>query len=255
MASTAPFLEQATNTVRINFTGTLNITRALLPLVRPHGRIVNVSSMVSKLSQVSSELQKKFSDPKLTEGELVALMKQFVDDVTAGSHKEKGWSNSAYATSKLGVTALTKVCMQCRMCTTRNCNPMKPGFRGDWSVLSREVLRIFYRRNCLRLQVHAREIASSGKEDVLMNSCCPGWVSIIVASVSTVARHWGILSAYTILHLQAGFIHGICLGISNKSVAVPRQDSCCSTLTGLMLSCLGTAILLTLACAHAQRAL
>ena len=131
MASTAPFLEQATNTVRINFTGTLNITRALLPLVRPHGRIVNVSSMVSKLSQVSSELQKKFSDPKLTEGELVALMKQFVDDVTAGSHKEKGWSNSAYATSKLGVTALTKVCMQCRMCTTRNCNPMKPGFRGD----------------------------------------------------------------------------------------------------------------------------
>ena len=33
------------------------------------------------------------------------------------------------------------------------------------------------------------------------------------------------LSAYTILHVQAGFIHVICLGISNKSVAVPRQDS------------------------------
>ena len=28
-----------------------------------------------------------------------------------------------------------------------------------------------------------------------------------------------------ILHVQAGFIHVICLGISNKSVAVPRQDS------------------------------
>ena len=25
--------------------------------------------------------------------------------------------------------------------------------------------------------------------------------------------------------VQAGFIHVICLGISNKSVAVPRQDS------------------------------
>ena len=114
VASSAPFLEQATNTIRINFTGTLNITRALLPLVRPHGRIVNVSSMASKLSQVSSELQKKFSDPKLTEGELVALMQQFVDDVAAGHHKEKGWSNFAYATSKLGVTALTKVCMHTR---------------------------------------------------------------------------------------------------------------------------------------------
>ena len=27
--------------------------------------------------------------------------------------------------------------------------------------------------------------------------------------------------------LQAGFIHVVCLGISNKSVAVPRQDSIC----------------------------
>ena len=51
------------------------------------------------------------------------------------------------------------------------------------------------------------------------------------------ARYWRILSAYTILHMQAGFIHVIRLGISNKSVAVPRQDS----IRGLMLSCLGTA--------------
>ena len=28
-----------------------------------------------------------------------------------------------------------------------------------------------------------------------------------------------------ILHVQEGFIHVVCLGISNKSVAVPRQDS------------------------------
>ena len=39
------------------------------------------------------------------------------------------------------------------------------------------------------------------------------------------ARYWGIVSAHTILNVQAGFIHVICLGISNKSVAVPRQDS------------------------------
>ena len=38
------------------------------------------------------------------------------------------------------------------------------------------------------------------------------------------ARYWGIVSAYTILHVQGGFIHVVCLGISNKSVAVPRQD-------------------------------
>ena len=39
------------------------------------------------------------------------------------------------------------------------------------------------------------------------------------------ARYWGIVSAYTIIRVQAGFIHVVCLGISNKYVAVPRQDS------------------------------
>lgn len=109
MASTAPFLEQATNTIKTNFTGTLNVTRALMPLIRPHGRIVNVSSMVSRLSQVSADFQKRFSDPSLTEAELVGLMQQFLDDVAAGDHKEKGWSNNSYGMSKVGVTALTKV--------------------------------------------------------------------------------------------------------------------------------------------------
>ena len=107
--STAPFIEQVTNTIRTNFTGTLNITRALMPLVRPHGRIVNVSSMASRLNQVSEDLQKQFSSPTLTESELVSMMQKFVDDVAAGDHREKGWSNTAYGMSKVGVTALTKV--------------------------------------------------------------------------------------------------------------------------------------------------
>ena len=110
MASTAPFLQQATHTVRVNFTATLSLSCVLLPLIRTHGRVVNVSSMASKLSQVSSELQKRFSDPRLTEGELVALMEEFLADVAAGNHTERGWSNSGYGMSKVAVTALTKVC-------------------------------------------------------------------------------------------------------------------------------------------------
>lgn len=111
VASTAPFIEQATNTIRTNFTGTLNLSRAFMPLIRPHGRIVNVSSMACRLQQVSADLQKRFAEPTLTETELVGLMQQFVDDVAAGVHKEKGWSNTAYGMSKVGVTALTKVCV------------------------------------------------------------------------------------------------------------------------------------------------
>ena len=108
-ASTAPFTEQATVTIKTNFTGTLNMSKAFIPLIRPHGRIVNVSSFVGKLSLVSTDLQKKFTSPQLTESELVSLMQQFVDDVAAGCHEKNGWPTTAYGMSKVGVTALTKV--------------------------------------------------------------------------------------------------------------------------------------------------
>ena len=36
-------------------------------------------------------------------------MQQFVQDVAAGNHAEKGWPNTAYGILKIGVTALTKV--------------------------------------------------------------------------------------------------------------------------------------------------
>ncbi|XP_078376614.1 carbonyl reductase [NADPH] 1-like isoform X2 [Oculina patagonica] len=108
-ASTAPFAEQAEVTVRTNFRGTLDVCRALFPLLRPHARVVNVSSTAGRLSQLSEELQKKFSSPTLTEEGLISLMNQFVQDVKDGVHKDKGWSNTAYGTSKVGVTALSKI--------------------------------------------------------------------------------------------------------------------------------------------------
>jgi len=109
-ASTAPAIEQATVTAATNFTGTLNMMRAFYPLMKPHGRIVNVSSFVSVLSRLTQQsLRDRFSSPSLTEKELVALMEEFVEDVREGKHQEKGWGNSFYGISKVGVTALTKV--------------------------------------------------------------------------------------------------------------------------------------------------
>ena len=138
--STAPFSEQASVTVSNNFTGTLRVTRALFPLIRPHGRIVNVSSTAGHLSILQEHLRNKFSDPDLTEEGLVALMDQFVKDVREGRHIERGWPNNAYGTSKVGVTALTKV--------------------------------------------YAREAKRLGKEDVLVNACCPGWCQTDMSSHS-----------------------------------------------------------------------
>ena len=109
-ASTASAIEQATVTIATNFTGTLNMMRAFYPLMKPHGRIVNVSSFVGLLSRLTQQsLRDRFSSPSLTEKELVALMEEFVEDVREGKHQEKGWGNSFYGISKVGVTAMTKV--------------------------------------------------------------------------------------------------------------------------------------------------
>lgn len=80
-ASTVPFPEQAIVTIQTNFHGTLNVCRALLPILKPHARLVNISSHLGGLAQLSEDLQKKFSSPKLTEESLSNLMDQFVKQV------------------------------------------------------------------------------------------------------------------------------------------------------------------------------
>ena len=98
------------DTIATNFTGTLHLTKALLPLMRPHGRIVIVSSQYGRLKILSQQqLKDQFSSASLTEEQLVSLMDQFIQDVAAGDHMSKGWSNSAYGVSKVGVNALTRV--------------------------------------------------------------------------------------------------------------------------------------------------
>ena len=109
-ASTAPPLEQVTGSVATNFTGTLNMMQAFVPIIKPHGRIVNVSSSLGVLSQLSSqELRDKFCNTSLTLGELVSLMDQLIVDVRDGKYEAKGWSKNLYGNSKIGEMALTKV--------------------------------------------------------------------------------------------------------------------------------------------------
>ena len=109
-SSTVPTIEQATVLINTNFTGTLNMMRAFLPIVKPHGRIVNLSSMVSHLARLSSQsLRDQFSSPALTEAELVALMESYITDVKEGKNAEKGWASTHYSVSKIATTAMTKV--------------------------------------------------------------------------------------------------------------------------------------------------
>ncbi|NP_001076218.1 carbonyl reductase [NADPH] 1 [Oryctolagus cuniculus] len=111
MEDTTPFHIQAEVTMKTNFDGTRDVCTELLPLMRPGGRVVNVSSMtcLRALKSCSPELQQKFRSETITEEELVGLMKKFVEDTKKGVHQTEGWPDTAYGVTKMGVTVLSRI--------------------------------------------------------------------------------------------------------------------------------------------------
>nr|KAG5702687.1 hypothetical protein BaRGS_013324 [Batillaria attramentaria] len=109
VASTAPFAEQAEVTVKTNFWSKLNVCDKLFPLLRPHARVSNVSSMASNfaMKKCSKEIQDRFTDPNLTMDGLKQLMTEFVNLAKEGKHEAAGWPSSAYGVSKIGVTVMS----------------------------------------------------------------------------------------------------------------------------------------------------
>eukprot|EP00058_Branchiostoma_floridae_P009646 XP_002595134.1 hypothetical protein BRAFLDRAFT_118600 [Branchiostoma floridae] len=107
--STVPFGTQVEQTVGVNFFGTLAVSKALLPIIRPHGRVVNVSGQISQMSlkKCSAELQARFRDRNIQEEELVMSLNKFIETAKSGKHAENGFSDSALGMSKIGVTVLT----------------------------------------------------------------------------------------------------------------------------------------------------
>lgn len=106
-----PFHFQTKPTLDINFRGTVDFTESLIPLLLrgTDPRIVNMASMAGRLSQVSPNLQAKFSATDLTMNELRNLVDDFETKVQEGTHKHFGYSNSNYGISKLALIAATKV--------------------------------------------------------------------------------------------------------------------------------------------------
>lgn len=106
-----PFDIQAELTVKTNFFATRNVCTELLPIMKPHGRVVNISSLqgLQALENCSEDLQEKFRCETLTEGDLVDLMNKFVEDTKNEVHEKEGWPHSAYGVSKLGVTVLSRI--------------------------------------------------------------------------------------------------------------------------------------------------
>lgn len=122
-----PFEQQANITLQTNFFGTLDLTRAMLPLLResPSPRVINVASAAGRL-RGSAEKIAALTSPTLSLAELETLMRTFVCDAEAGVHVARGWPNTCYGVSKMGIIAMSRVLA--REEPTIMVNSVDPGF-------------------------------------------------------------------------------------------------------------------------------
>jgi len=117
-SATESFGVQAAVTLQTNYFDTNRACNILFPILKAHARVVNLSSVMGHLSKMkgespaTAELKSKLTSPTLTVEELTELMHSFVTAANDGDHESKGWPNSTYIVSKIGVSALT--CIQQR---------------------------------------------------------------------------------------------------------------------------------------------
>jgi carbonyl reductase 1 len=124
-----PFEKQAGITVATNFFGTLDVTRAMLPLLQaaPAARLVTVASNAGRLAILrSQEKLVAFTAADLQVEQLESLMHAFVSDVEAGVHAAEGWPNTCYGLSKLGLIALNNILARDERQILVNC--VDPGY-------------------------------------------------------------------------------------------------------------------------------
>ena len=118
-AATESMGVQAEVTIKTNFYAVKSTCDILFPILKPGARVVNLSSSAGWLKQLqgrleSKELLDKFasSGSTLTVKELEDMMEQFIAAAKDGTAKEKGFPGSTYATSKIGLSALSRIQQQ-----------------------------------------------------------------------------------------------------------------------------------------------
>ena len=99
-------------TLHCNYYGTLQVTQQLLPHIKDGGRLVNISSIVGKVTnpRYSDTIRSRFLNAKQPE-DITQLMDEFASAVSNGTHS-KDWPSTGYAVSKAGVIGMTRVIAQ-----------------------------------------------------------------------------------------------------------------------------------------------
>ena len=124
--------------------------QALLPMLRPHARVVNVSSMAGTSTILSPALRARVLAPDISVEGLCRFVDDFITAARAGDDElaRQGWPTTAYGVSKVAVSALTRIHAR--------------DFGNDTS--------------------------SPGANGVLINAMCPGWCKTDMAGHSRPPR-------------------------------------------------------------------
>eukprot|EP01126_Amoeba_proteus_P022727 TRINITY_DN2291_c0_g1_i2.p1 TRINITY_DN2291_c0_g1~~TRINITY_DN2291_c0_g1_i2.p1 ORF type:complete len:194 (-),score=35.05 TRINITY_DN2291_c0_g1_i2:503-1084(-) len=91
----------ARSTIETNYFGTKKVCEAFLPLMRPHGRVVNVSSEAGLLRMLRGDIRTRFEEPNLKVEQLDLLVNSFVESVQNNTYAQKGFPRNTYAVSKV----------------------------------------------------------------------------------------------------------------------------------------------------------
>lgn len=108
LSSQTADVEVVKNTLTCNYHGTLEATQSFIPLLKPDGRIVQLSSIVGSLGKYSRSIQDRFRNPTSV-SDITRIMDDFTDAVANKREAEAGFPSAAYAVSKAGVTGMTKI--------------------------------------------------------------------------------------------------------------------------------------------------
>ncbi|GFS22037.1 carbonyl reductase [NADPH] 1 [Elysia marginata] len=106
-----PFSEVAERTCQINFFANLEVSEVLLPILRPHARVCNVSSARHEkaLNEISQHWKDKLFSPDIEMKELKDIMDSYVKAAKQNKHLEEGFSGFSYGMAKLAMNVMTAI--------------------------------------------------------------------------------------------------------------------------------------------------
>merc|ERR1711962_1646180 len=110
---------QTRETLKINTWGVLNLMKEFYPIIKENGRIVNMSSFVSQMTEYGGGWTPKRGHPiqreigqlnkNLSLERLEEIIKKYESDCDKGIDEKEGWPQWSYGMSKLFVNSITKI--------------------------------------------------------------------------------------------------------------------------------------------------